>query len=307
MSKIIVSAAIRGAHKVVKNCAQKLDDAIAKYGPQQEIGFPDTAYYLPIIYSLMGIPVKTLKDAKVVMDRCLEMLPPVPAEKHHLPYLGPGLDAGLATLFAEEIYEAIRILEQPDFYIYGEDIIEKGAEKIWVGPANDIILRKRGVEFVDGSAPGFAAIVGSAPSVEEACALAHEYQTKNLYVFMAARDIEGKTSFAEQLIEGGMQIGWPTRLVPFGPEISAAVFALGFACRAAMAFGGIKPGAALKNLLYNKDRVFAFVNPLSTIPDEWYANAAGAINWGFPVITNQDIPQIPRVSVRTSTWSAMSP
>ncbi len=206
--------------------------------------------------------------------------------------LGPGLDAGLATLFAEEIYEAIRILEQPDFYLFSEDIIDKNSEKIWVGPANDIILRKRGVEFVDGSAPGFAAIVGSAPSVEEACALAHEYQTKNLYVFIAARDIEGKTSFAEQLIEGGMQIGWPTRLVPFGPEISGAVFALGFACRAAMAFGGIKPGAALKNLIYNKDRVFAFVNALSTIPDEWYANAAGAINWGFPTITTQDIPQV---------------
>jgi len=58
VSKIIISAAIRGAHKVVKNAAQKLDDAIAKYGPQQEIGYPDTAYFLPIIYSLMGIPVK---------------------------------------------------------------------------------------------------------------------------------------------------------------------------------------------------------------------------------------------------------
>ena len=54
MSKIIISAAIRGAHKIVNNTAQKLDDAIAKYGPQQEIGYPDTAYYLPIIYSSDG-------------------------------------------------------------------------------------------------------------------------------------------------------------------------------------------------------------------------------------------------------------
>ena len=29
MSKIIVSAAIRGAHKVVKNAAQKLDDSLS--------------------------------------------------------------------------------------------------------------------------------------------------------------------------------------------------------------------------------------------------------------------------------------
>jgi acetyl-CoA synthase len=45
-------------------------------------------------------------------------------------------------------------------------------------------------------------------------------------------------------------------------------------------------------LLYNKDRIFAFVNAVSEISDEWYANAAGCINWGFPTITNQDIPQV---------------
>ncbi|MBW1916553.1 MAG: CO dehydrogenase/CO-methylating acetyl-CoA synthase complex subunit beta [Deltaproteobacteria bacterium] len=292
MSKFILSAAIRGAHKIVDKCAAKLDEAVQKYGENQEISYPNTAYYLPIIYSLMGIEIKTLKDALPVMKRCKELLPPVPAEKFYMPYLGPGLDAGLATLFAEEIYEAIRILEQPDFYYFGEDLIEKGAEKIWAGPADDVIMRKRGIEFVDGSAPGFAAIVGAAPSVQEAVDLVHEYQTKNLYIFLAARDIEGKTSVAEQLLEGGVQIGWPTRIVPFGPEISAAVFALGFACRAALSFGGLKKGQALRNLLYNKDRIFAFINAVSEIPDEWYANAAGAINWGFPTITNQDIPEI---------------
>jgi acetyl-CoA synthase len=292
VSRIIVSAAIRGAHKIVGKCAAKLDEAVKKYGENQEIGFPNTAYFLPIIFSLMGIEIKTLKDAIPVMKRCKELLPPVPGEKFYLPYLGPGLDAGLATLFAEEIYEAIRILEEPDFYYFGEDLIEKGAKKIWAGPADDVIMRKRGIEFVDGTAPGFAAIVGSAPSVQEAVDLVHEYQTKNLYIFCASRDIEGKTSVPEQLLEAGVQIGWPTRIVPFSPDISGAVFALGFACRAALSFGGLKKGQALRNLLYNKDRIFAFVNPLSTIPDEWYANAAGAINWGFPTITNQDIPEI---------------
>ncbi len=292
MSKIIISAAIRGAHKIVGKCAAKLDEAVQKYGENQEIGYPNTAYFLPIIYSLMGIEIKTLKDAIPVMKRCKELLPPVPEEKFYLPYLGPGLDAGLATLFAEEIFEAIRILEEPDFYYFGEDLIEKGAEKIWAGPADDVIMRKRGIEFVDGTAPGFAAIVGSAPSVQEAVDLVHEYQTKNLYIFCASRDIEGKTSVPEQLLEAGVQIGWPTRIVPFSPDISGAVFALGFACRAALSFGGLKKGQALRNLLYNKDRIFAFVNPVSSIPDEWYANAAGAINWGFPTITNQDIPEV---------------
>ena len=292
MSKIIISAAIRGAHKIVDKCAAKLNEAIAKHGENQEIGFPNTAYYLPIIYSIMGVKIEKLKDAVPVMKRCQDLLPPVPQEKHHLPYLGPGLDAGMATLMAEEIFEAIRYVDDPNFYVGGEEIIEKGAANIWLGAADDTIFRKRGVEFVDGSAPGFAAIVGAAPSVQEAVDLVLEYQKKNLYIFCAARNIEGTTSVPEQLIEAGVQVGWPTRIVPFSPDISGAVFALGFANRAAMAFGGVKPGAALKMLLYNKDRIFAFVNALSTIPDEWYANAAGCINWGFPTITNQDIPQV---------------
>jgi len=282
VSKIIISAAIRGAHKIVEKCAAKLDEALQKYGENQEIGFPNTAYYLPIIYSLMGIKIEKLKDAVPVMKRCKQLLPPVPAEKHHLPYLGPGLDAGLATLFAEEIFEAIRYVDAPDFYAGGEEVYDKGATNFWLGAADDTIFRKRGIEFVDGSAP----------TVQEAVDLVTEYQKKNLYIFCASKDIEGKTSVPEQLLEGGVQIGWPTRIVPFSPDISGAVFALGFANRAAMAFGGVKPGAALKNLIYNKDRIFAFVNAVSTIPDEWYANAAGAINYGFPTITNQDIPQV---------------
>jgi acetyl-CoA synthase len=292
VSKIIISAAIRGAHNIVNKCAAKLDEALQKYGENQEIGFPNTAYYLPIIYSLMGIKIEKLKDAVPVMKRCKSLLPPVPAEHNYLPYLGPGLDAGLATLFAEEIFEAIRYVDDPEFYQGGEEVYSKGDTKFWLGAADDTIFRKRGIEFVDGSAPGFAAIVGAAPTVQDAVDLVTEYQKKNLYIFCAAKSIDGKTSVPEQLLEGGVQIGWPTRIVPFSPDISGAVFALGFANRAAMAFGGVKPGAALKMLLYNKDRIFAFVNPLSTISDEWYANAAGAINWGFPTITNQDIPQV---------------
>jgi acetyl-CoA synthase len=204
-----------------------------------------------------------------------------------LPYLGPTLDAGMATFFAEEIIEAIRYLENPNFYTKQEDPLPNN---IWLGAADDVIFRKRGVEFVDGTAPGFAAIAGSAPSPEIAKKIAIELQEKNLYIFMCA-EFNGKR-FSEQLVEAGVQIGWPTRLVSFGPDISAAVFAMGFACRVAMAFGGIKPGDFRKNLIYNKDRTFAFVMPLGYVNDEWYANAAGAINWGFPTIADTPIPEI---------------
>jgi acetyl-CoA synthase len=81
-------------------------------------------------------------------------------------------------------------------------------------------------------------------------------------------------------------------LVSYGPDITAAVFAMGFACRVAMAFGNVKPGDFRRNLIYNKDRTFAFVMPLGHVTDEWYANAAGAINWGFPTIADTPIPEV---------------
>ena len=287
MSKIICSAAIRGAYKIVGRAEAMYREALEKWGPKQEVGFPNTAYYLPVIYGILGIPVKTVEDMKPVLDKCKAILPPLVKENVHLPYLAPALDAGMATFFAEEIIEAIKYLENPNVYTKQEDPLD---DNIWLGAADDVILRKRGVEFVDGTAPGFAAIAGAAPSNEIAKQIAQELQEKNLYVFMCAEN--GGKRFSEQLVEAGVQIGWPTRLVSFGPDITAAVFALGFATRAAMSFGGIKPGDFRKILIYNKDRIFSFVLPMGYVTDEWYANAAGAINYGFPVIADTPIPEV---------------
>ena len=200
------------------------------------------------------------------------------------------LDAGMAAILAEEIAEAIRYVEDPDFYQPEMEDPDVDAGKIWLGAADDAIMRKRGVEFVDGTAPGFAAIVGAAADAETAKLIAEEYQQKSIYVFMAAN--QSGTTFAEQLLEAGVQIGWNTRLVPFGPDISAAVFALGFANRAAMSFGGVTPGDSRKILMYNKERIFAFVNALGEVNAEWAVNAAGCVNWGFPTIADTDIPEV---------------
>jgi len=289
MSKLVAFAAIQGAYNIVSKAEGTYKKALAKYGPDQKLEFPNTAYYLPIIYSVLGIAVKTLGDAKKPLEIIRKLLPPHVKNVHHLPFLGPLLDAGMAAILAEEIVEAIRYVEDPGFYLVSEEI-DEAAGKIWLGAAEDTVFRKRGIQFVDGTAPGFAAIVGAAPDPETAKWIAEEYQKKNLYVFMAAN--QNGTTFSEQLLQAGVQIGWNTRLVPFGPDISAAVFALGFANRAAMAFGGVKPGDYRKVLLYNKERIFAFVNALGEVNAEWAANAAGCVNWGFPTIADTDIPEI---------------
>ena len=294
MSKIIASAAIRGAYKIVEQAEEKWKQAMDKWGANEPVGFPNTAYYLPVIYGILGEKVEKVGDMERILKRCRTLLPPPVREEHPLPYLAPALDAGMATFFAEEIIEAIRYLEQPDFYLTGEDIADSN---IWLGAADDVIMRKRGIEFVDGTAPGFAAVLGAAPTSEIAAKIAQELQQKNIYVFMAA-EYNGKR-FSEQLVEAGVQIGWPTRLVSFGPDITSAVFAMGFATRAALSFGGVEPGDYRKLLIYNKDRIFAFAMPLGYVTDEWYANAAGAINFGFPAIADTPIPEVLPTGITT--------
>ena len=279
MSRIIAASAIQGAHHLAKQAEEKLQQAIDEKGEDTAVEFPNTGYYLPVIYAMTGMKVQTLSDFAPVMERIRDLLPPPVEETHWLPYLGPTLDAGMAALFAEEVIEACK-------YVIGPS----PAGGLWLGAADDVILRERGVQFVDGTAPGFAAIVGAAPDVDTAVEIARKCQERSLYVFMAASD--HGTSFAEQLAEGGVQLGWDTRLVPFGRDISAAVYALGFAARAAMSFGGIDGGDFRRNLRYNKNRVFAFVLAMGEVTDAWYATAAGAINFGFPTIADSDIPQI---------------
>lgn len=279
MSKIICGGAINGAIEWVVKAENSVADAIKLKGEDCPVGFPDTNYYLPVIYSFTGRKMQTLADLKSILVEAREMLPARPADSVWLPYLGNALDAGVATLFACEVIEACK-------YVVGPNPING----IWLGAANDVIMRERGIEFVDGTAPGFAAITGAAPDNATAVKIAKELQQKNLYVFMAG-STNGK-QFAEQLAEEGVQLGWETRLVPFGEDVSALIYALGFANRAALSFGGIKPGDYEGNLKYNKNRIFAFVLAFGEVTDDKYAAAAGAITYGFPIISDTNIPEI---------------
>ncbi|MCP4134673.1 MAG: CO dehydrogenase/CO-methylating acetyl-CoA synthase complex subunit beta [bacterium] len=279
MSKLICASAIDGATAWVARAEAKLDEAIKAKGESYEIGFPDTAYYLPVIYSFTGEKMETLAGLRTILRKAKELLPLRPSDEVWLPYLGNTLDAGVAALFSCEIIEVCK-------YVIGPNPIQG----IWEGAANDIVMRERGIEFVDGTAPGFAAITGAAPTNEIAVKIARELQEKNIYIFMAG-STNGK-QFAEQLSEEGVQLGWESRLVPFGEDVSALIYALGFANRAALSFGGVKPGDFHSNLKYNKERIFAFVMALGEVDAEKYSVAAGALNYGFPVIADTDIPEI---------------
>jgi len=291
MSKIIATAAIRGAHSIYKQAEESLAKAIEMKGKDAPVAYPNTAYYLPIMLLFLGQKVEKIGDLEESLQEAKKLLPDIPSEDLWLPYLGDTLNAGVATLIEEEIIESLK-------YVIGPD----PTEGIWLGYTDDAILRLQGIKLVDGRMPGFVAIAGHTPTNEEAVTLARSLQERNILVFMAGHS-DGR-AIAEQLDEEGIEMNWDTFLVPYGKEITAAVHALNFAARSAMTFGGVEPGdfeAARQILLYNKDRVHAFVMALAAdsdvpkdqlISDEKYATAAGAINFGFPVIADVPIPEI---------------
>jgi acetyl-CoA synthase len=287
MSRPIATKAIRGAHKLVDRAERELEQAIADRSAETRVEFPNTGYFLPISHGILGMKIDSLGGLRDLIAESRKLLPPLPEDERWLPYLGKTLDAGMATLFADEVIEAIKYTQDPLPYLPEPNPTDG---HLWLGAANDVILRERGIEFVDGTAPGFAACVGYCPTNEIAVQIARELQEKNLYVFMSAGT--NGNSMARQLQEEGVEMGWETRLVPFGDDVTATIHALGFATRVALSFGGAKPGDYGRILRYNKNRVFAFILALGPVDDEKYAQAAGAINYGFPTIADTDIDQI---------------
>ncbi len=306
MSRYIATRAIRGANALVHEANMMLDKAIAEKGPHTAVGFPNTAYYLPLIYGMTGNKVETLEQLRPALKHARELLHPLPSKQHWTPYLGETLDSGMATLIAAEAIEAVRFVyglqpePMPGFALaggtnYGSN--GNGLTGHLNGPIDDIQLRSWGIQLVDGRMPGFAAIVGCAKSNEVAVQLIRELQQRSILTFLSG-NVNGR-SIIHQLEEEGVELGYDTYTVPFGTDTLSAIYALGFATRSALTFGGLKAGQARDILLYNKERVFAFVLALGEVDDLKYAAAAGAINFGFPVIADTVIPEILPTGVTT--------
>jgi len=287
-----------------------LQKALAEKGPDTPVAFPNTAYYLPTILGMTGLEIQNLGQLEEVLKIARSLLHPTPSSRHWTPYLGETLDSGMATLLAAETIEALRFVYKlqpepmPGFELAGGTSYGgngngsgNGLSGHLNGPIDDIQLRSWGIQLVDGRMPGFAAIVGAAKSNEVAVKLVRELQRRNILTFLSG-NVNGR-SIIHQLQEEGVEMGYDTYIVPFGTDTISAIYALGFATRSALTFGGMKGGQARDILMYNKDRVFAFVIALGEVDDLKYAAAAGAINFGFPVIADTVIPQILPTGITT--------
>ncbi len=296
MSRYIATRAIRGANGIVAEADALLEKAIAEKGADCAVVFPNTAYYLPVIYGMLGREATTLGGLRPVLDHAKNLLHPVPGERLWTPYLGETLDSGMATLLAEETIEGVRFAlgqqpeRRPGLELCGSTEYPGIKEDHLNGPIDDIQLRSWGIQLVDGRMPGFAAVIGAARTNEAAVSIIRELQRRNILIFLSG-NVNGR-SIIDQLQEEGVDIGYDTYIVSFGTDTISAIYAAGFATRSALTFGGMKGGQWRDILLYNKFRVFAFALVLGELDDLKYATGAGVLSYGFPAIADTIVPEI---------------
>ena len=254
-----------GSNAVAGLTEGAVNDAIAKYGPDKAIAFPDTAYYFPTIYAATGVKVKTLGD----LPACVGVLKSLITNQEDL---GQALNAGLATAVGAEILEGLKYVENADPY----------AEDSGIGFVPDPIIRSLGVPLVTGDIPGVAVVLGKADDAANVVNVVKDYQSKGIMTFLVGDVIE-------QCAEGGVKMGLEFRVIPLGHDVTSVIHVVTVAVRAALIFGNVQPGDLGGLLSYTKDRVPAFVNTFGALNEVVVSAGAGAIALGFPVVVDIDL------------------
>jgi acetyl-CoA synthase len=281
MSEFIISA-ITGATAAVQLASELVNESIDKLGPNTQVSFPNTAYYLPVIYGFRGQKVGKLSDLTSAVDYARSLLPSTPNEDALK-------NAGVATLIAAEAIEGTR-------FARGEQPEVRGGYQ-FNGPIDDVQLRAWGVRLADGTISGVAAIIGAAKSNKVAVKIVRELQSKGLLTLLCGN--VNDRSIVDQLLEEGIELGYKTLTVPLGSDTVSAVYALGYASRLAFSFGGVKAGDSEQMLSWNRERAPVFVLSLGEVDEVKCAAAAGALTYGFPLVADIAISGITLLSKAT--------
>ncbi len=252
-----------GSNAVAGLTEGAVSDAIAKYGADHPIAFPDTAYFFPTIYAATGVKVRTLGD----LTACVGVLKSLITNREDL---GQALNAGLATAVGAEIIEGLK-------YLNGEPY----ANETGIGFIPDPVIRSLGVPLVTGDIPGVAVVLGKAEDGEDVVKVVKDYQSKGILTFLVGDCIEQ--------VATGVKMGLEYRVVPLGHDVTSVIHVVTVAVRAALIFGNIQPGDLAGLLDYTKNRVPAFVNTFGAIDAVVVSAGAGAIALGFPVVVDIDL------------------
>ena len=259
----LISRVFSGADQWYAQAETCVAEAIAKYGADQAVALPDTAYSLPCIYAMLGVKVGTLAEMKAVLEGQIKDL------MTRNPRVKDIFTSGIGSALCCEIIETCKYIEGKP---YGEPIH---------GHLSDAEIREIGLPLVVDDIPGVAVIIGGAPSAEEAKTLVKGYQSKGIMVFMVGDIID-------QCVAQEVAMNFKIRIIPCGYDLSSVIHVVSVALRAALIFGAIQPGDWDGMWQYTMKRVHAFVNAFEPVDDQTVACGAGAIQLGFPVITNQE-------------------
>ena len=254
-----------GSNAVAGLTEGAVNDAIAKYGADKALAFPDTAYFFPTIYAATGVKFTKLGD----LPACVGVLKSLITNQEDL---AQALNAGLATAVGAEILEGLKYVEGGDPY----------AADSGIGFVPDPVIRSLGVPLVTGDIPGVAVVLGKAENAEDVVKVVKDYQSKGIMTFMVGDVIE-------QCAEGGVKMGLEFRVVPLGHDVTSVIHVVTVAIRAALIFGNVQPGDLAGLLAYTKARVPAFVNTFGPIDNVVVSAGAGAIALGFPVVVDIDL------------------
>ncbi len=260
----------KGSDEVYEKAVKCVDDAIAKFGADKAVSFPNTAYCLPCYYAFTGKKVTNLAELKEACDYIKTRL-------QHVPNTTNVFLSGIGSALAAEVIEACKYIDNTPY-----------AEP-YHGHLSDAEIRELGVPLVTRDIPGVAVIIGPAPSAEEAAALIKSYQSKGIFVFLVGGIIQ-------QAIDMKVNLGFKIRVVALGDDLTSVIHVVSVAIRAALIFGSITPGDEAAVCKYTFERVFAFVNAFAPVNDETVSYGGGAIALGFPVITNdtKELSRIPK-------------
>jgi len=281
MADLLVQLGTKGAEAVLNLTRQALDKAVGEKGQGERIEFPETNYYLPLINALLNIEVKTLGDCLLAFSQAENLAKNQAASSGLIiNSLGGILNKGIATLICEEILAALAVLnhEHP-----------KGG----TGFIPDKILRSLGLQLVDGRISGIAVILGPAKDEQSAADLIRNFQSKSI-VSLLAGNINGVT-FKQQLESKGIEMGLENYIVELGEDYLSAIYAVNFAARAPLIYGGFKSGQWEGVADYIRNRVPAFVLLLSHVDKVLVATGLGALAFGLPIITDLEVPQLPKI------------
>ncbi|MFA6350459.1 MAG: hypothetical protein WCY12_06015, partial [Candidatus Omnitrophota bacterium] len=242
MSEVLVQLGTKGSETLLKVTKEQIEKAIKEKGAGSEITFAQTNYFLPFINAILKMEVKTLGDCfKALLEAEKLDKNCAAANGMKMEALGGVLNKGVATLICEEVLAALNVMAKAH------------PQPGTAGFLSDTLLRSLGIQLVDGRIAGIAVILGPAKDDDSAVQLIRDFQSRSI-VSLLAGNIKGLT-LRKQLENKKIAMGLENYIVPLGDDYLSAIYAVNFAVRAPLTFGGFKSGQWKEVLDYTKNKV----------------------------------------------------